>query len=212
MTITTLINFAGKAVDALLDPRLQRFLVRLFQAVRRPAFSYENRVLGYELDIQDVRGHRARLTREQEVRFLTSEAGVVRELVWGDGHQVGYRAHGARAVAKHQEGMTDVVWLGLPSRPAAGERASVRSSRTVVEGLTEKEEFLEVRIERPTKKLALRVFFPKGRPPSDAHIETQSNREPQVQLQIILRGDRPAAVWSTSRAKVHETYRLRWTW
>ncbi len=213
MNFLNLIPLLEKLLDALLDRRLHRSLERLISGVRWPRFSYENLSLSYVLDIADAGGRRARLTREQQVRFLTAEAGVVRDLVWGDGVQsTGYRAKGAQPVARRQEGATQVIWLGLPNQPRAGETALVRSWRTIVDGLCGDEEFLEVRIERPTKRLCLRVLFPAGRPPKSAVVETLSNRSPRQPVVPRVAGGRVRLSWAGADLKPFETYRLRWTW
>ncbi len=213
MNILTLIPLVEKVLVTLLSPRVHRSMGSLISTVRRPGFSYESLSLSYELDIRDLDGARARLTRDQEVLFLTSEAGVVRDLVWGDGEQsVGYRASGAEPMATRQEGMARVVWLGLQHSPRAGERAKVRTARTIVDGLGRDEEFLEVRVERPTKRLRLRVLFPEGRPPRSAILETSSNRHPRRSLVPRLVGTRQRLSWSVTGARTFETYRLRWTW
>ena len=194
---------------------MQRSLLSYIHAFRRPKYSYENLLLDYKLAIEDERGHLARLSREQRVQFLTSEAGVVRDLVWGDGNQtVGYRASGAKPVERRREGMTQVVWLGLPERPVAGQEATVRSSRTVVDALTKRDEFLEVRVERPTRRLRLSVVFPSARPPTSAMVDAiPADSIPRRPLTLRLQRDRRAIVtWNSREVRPFTTYRIRWTW
>ncbi len=196
------------------DPRWLRGLVTSL-SWRRPSHSYENIRLSFELDILDPAGHRARLTREQHVRFNTSEAGVLRDLAWGDGEPIaGYRASGANAVTRRREGSVRVVWLALPERPVAGQRAKVRSTRTVVDGLRRHNEFLEARLERPTKRLTLLVVFPKQRPPLSARIDAvPSADQPARPVVARLRTDGRAVLrWSGRDPKPHAAYRISWTW
>lgn len=212
----TILNFIAALTKLLeqLDPAVLKRLPELVRAFRRPVFSYENLSLSYELDIHDSQGARARLVRKQQVRFLTSEAGVIRDLVWGDGEpNVGYRVAGAKQVHRVREGIAQVVWLGLPSRPAAGERATVRSSRTIVNGLRDAEEYLEVRVERPTKRLRLRAVFPADRRPKNAWLDGVPSRAlatHQLRPRLDTAG-RTVVEWNGSDVKP-EAYRLRWTW
>lgn len=209
-TLITLLTTIGRV----LDPKLLRRIPPVIRSFRHPVFSYENLSLSYALDIQDIRGERARLEREQQVRFLTSETGVVRDLVWGDGEpNVRYRASGARAVNRQQEGLVQVVWLGLPSRPVAGERAIVRSSRTIVGGLKGKNEYLEVRVERPTVRLKLSVMFPWGRRPSSAWLDGIPNLGLAGQRldPKLCKDGRVTVEWRAKDVRP-ETYRLRWSW
>lgn len=213
MSITTAIVSTIELVRQLLDPSLHGRLTALVAAFRRPEHSYENISLRFALTIEDSKGRRATLLREQEVRFLTSEAGVVRDLVWGEGErEVGYRASGARTVARRKEGMTNVVWLGLPAKPVAGEKAVVRSTRRIVDGLRADEEYLEVRVERPTERLNMRVVFPRERPPKVISLAGEGPRK-RLQLRPRFMPDGRAVVsWRTNEVKSRETHRIRWTW
>lgn len=202
------------AASRILYPKVLRRIPPMVRSLRHPVFSYVNVSLSYALDIHDLRGEKATLEREQEVQFLTSETGVIRDLVWGDGDpSARYWTRGARAVNRQQEGLTQVVWLGLPSRPTAGERAMVRSSRTILGGLTKPREYLEVRVERPTKRLKLRVKFPSGRRPLEAWLDgipgTGLARR-RVHPRVAEDG-RVSLEWRCTDPRP-ETYRLRWTW
>lgn len=196
------------------DPRWLRRVVTCLPW-RRPSHSYENIRLSLELDILDPAGHRAQLTRVQHVSFNTSEAGVLRDLAWGDGEPIaGYRASGAKAVTRRTEGSMRVVWLALPERPVAGQRAKVRSTRTVVDGLLRRNEFLEARLERPTKRLTLSIVFPKQRPPLSARIDAVPSAGSRAQPVVArLRSDGRAVLrWSGREPKPNAAYRISWTW
>src|SRR5436305_14524111 len=72
-----------------------------------PATAYETLWLELVLDIADLQGARAVLTRRQSIRFHALDGAVVRELVWGEGDQlVRYTAAGARRLAVRAEGST----------------------------------------------------------------------------------------------------------
>lgn len=148
------------------------------------------------------------------MRFLAEEAGVVRDLVWGDGVVFQrYAVTGARAVHARREGPKHVVWLGLPERPSKGERATVRSTRTIVDGFTEPDEYFELEVERPTRLLSLTLVFPESRPPRRASLSatprvsgkrllrTRWDLGPRPYLQVILKQPRPFT-----------RYRVDWSW
>lgn len=105
-----------------------------------------------------------------------------------------------------------VVWLGLPARPSPGQTAVVRSSRTILDGLCEAEEFLEVRVERPTKKLRLRIIFPKERPPTNAFMQRSDSVAGRELIPRLLSNGRAVVTWNGETVKPLETYRIRWTW
>lgn len=194
--VAALLNLAARVVNA------------------RTRQSYESLSLDTALELADAKGRIAYLRREQEVRFLAEEAGVVRDLVWGDGDVLArYRAHGAEMVDVRREGMKQVVWLGLPDRPARGEKAMVRSTRTIRNGFRGKEEYLETEVERPTKHLRMTVTFPESRPPREASVVASPPIVPARRLRIRYDfGPRPYVQWRASNPRPLTRYRLRWSW
>lgn len=176
--------------------------------------SYETLSLDIALDLMDAKGRIAALTRKQEVRFLAEEAGVVRDLVWGDGDVLArYRAYGAKMVDVRREGLKQIVWLGLPTRPARGERAVVRSTRVIHHGFRDREEYLETEVERPTKRLGVTVSFPKSRPPREASIVVSPPVTPARRLGVRYDlGPRPCLHWKVANPRLLARYRLRWSW
>jgi hypothetical protein len=98
---------------------------RVFRG-RTLSTSYESLRLDFVLDIQDAGGRRAILERYQQVRFLTAESGVVRDLVWGEGNPLlRYTASGARRLAVQLDGVivnrkVDQAAHGNVDRPSGG--------------------------------------------------------------------------------------------
>src|SRR6478672_3026772 len=95
-------------------------LVKTLNLVRsKPVpYSYENLLLDFSLDLQDVRGQRAVITRKQRVHFLTAEAGVLSSPIWGEGVQLKrYLLIGAKRLGMRPDGSRKVLLLGL-DRPA----------------------------------------------------------------------------------------------
>src|SRR5262245_47056296 len=97
-----------------------------------PKFSYENDSLSLTLDLL-ASGKKAVVLRKQKVRFLTAEAGIVTNPVWGEGHQLAdFKVNGARLVGSRREGAVSVLLLALNRRPDKGSIAEVTSTRTVL--------------------------------------------------------------------------------
>ncbi len=179
-----------------------------------PPCSYDNISLALLLTIQDRRGQKAELRRRQVVEFTSMEAGVLRDLVWGDGNTLSsYKTIGARLVGKRREGSKDALLLMLPERTAAGQRTVVRSSRIVLGALTRRTEYFEVQVERHTRRLALRVSFPKERPPLRAWVVSTPYQSPLSPLRTRHGPDgKTSLCWSLKSPKLFHTYRLSWTW
>lgn len=212
--INSLTNFTEAMVQ--LAPLL-RWLV-LQAGLGRPRLdaprSYENVSLSIRLTICDKRGRRAILERVQRVRFLAEEAGVVRDVVWGDGDALkSYTVSGARLLAVNREGSKQIVLLGIGHRPAQGEVVTVRSERTIVGGMTRAEEYLETEVERETDQMELGVVFPRGRPPLGAFLESSPPQTPSIRAVTRWRSDGRATVGARiPHPELLARYRLRWSW
>lgn len=180
----------------------------------QPTSSYENVTLSIELEICDGRGRKAVLRRTQRVRFLSGEAGVVRDVVWGEGRSLaGYRVEGAEQLSVRHEGSKKVVLLGLPSSPGRGEDVTLKTERTIMRGFEKDEGYLEAVVERPTKRLRLYVLFPRSRPPKEVHVESSPPVVATRALSVRLtRGGKGFATWGVDHPKLLVTYRLRWVW
>lgn len=106
-----------------------------------PDGAYTTLWLALELDIADVHGERAVLTRRQRVQFRSAEAALVRELVWGEGGQLArYAARGAQRAGLRAEGSKRAVLLLPDQHPAAGHRVTITSRRTIQGGFRQREE------------------------------------------------------------------------
>lgn len=188
-------------------------LVRL---VRRdvPAVSYENLALEIVLDIQDPEGKRAILERRQQIRFLTADRVVVRDLVWGEGKTLArYHVTGARRLAVQPDGSHHAVLLDPTHHLGPGQQARITSRRVIAGGFLTATEYLEAMTERPTERLLLQVRFPAARPPREAFLVTTPVEPTSHRIALRYgRGGRPALTWRCTRPVAGQTYSLRWSW
>jgi hypothetical protein len=218
MMILDAVTQLGTALEALI--RIMRLLQPVLKTmwpffnVRAPRVVYETVSLTIALDIQDVQGKRAVLLRHQQVQFSVADVGVVRDLVWGDGNPlVRYSVRGGQRLAVQPEGSKRIVLIGLTPHPQRGARARVRSRRLVQDALTGDTEFLETMVERPTKRLALQVRFPRGRPPKEAYMVTSPPAGAVQRIPIQCAADgRASLTWRQSKPDAFRTYSLRWSW
>ena len=178
------------------------------------AHSYETLWLDLVLDLQDVTGRRAVLTRRQRVRFLARDGAVVRELVWGEGEQlVRYTAHGAQRLRVRREGSKRAVLLDPDQRPALGDQLTITSRRTIRGGFRERTEYCEVVLERPTGRLDVTVIFPARRPPRQACLVPAATEQVLRTLHARYGPDGRAILRCRLRKPdVGTTYSLRWSW
>jgi hypothetical protein len=176
-------------------------------------FSYENLLLDLTLDIGDESGRRAIVRRKQQVRFLANEAGVLRSSFWGDGDQVlRHRSSGATRLGSRTEGSQKVLLLGLERPARKGSVVEVQTTETVSDALLGQHEYFEAAVERPTRRLRMRVVFPAGRSPQNIYLNAGSGVN-QLKLPMHRNANgRPTVGWSLSHARIDTLYSLRWTW
>lgn len=176
-------------------------------------YSYENLSLNLTLDILDCKGQRALVRRSQRVRFLSEEAGVLTNPVWGQGEQVKrFQIAGARRIGSRQEGPRRILFLGLIERPTKGTVCKVLSRRLITGGFRQKREYFEAAIERPTRRFGLKVLFPKGRPPKQAAlIATPGDTNERLPLRLNRDG-RAVINWTTERPRPDSLFSVRWSW
>lgn len=176
--------------------------------------SYENLSLSLHLQILDAAGDEAELGRRQVVKFVASEAGVIRDIAWGDGEVLKrYDVAGAGLLGVRHEGSKKVLLVGLAQSPARGEQAIIRTSRRVTGALRGGREFLEVQLERVTQRLTLKVTFPSARRPIRAWSATSPPEGASRSLAVRLANDgRPYVSWCLRRPRISTTYRVVWDW
>lgn len=176
--------------------------------------SYENVSLSIELELCDTKGKRAVLRRKQRVRFLSEDAGVVRDVFWGEGRTLaGYTVEGAELLSVRHEGSKKVVLLGLPTSPGKGEAVTLNTERTILDGFRPIEGYLETVVERATKRLRLQVLFPRQRPPKEVRVEASPPMIAARPLAVRLaRSGKTYATWAMEEPKRLVTYRIRWSW
>lgn len=219
MNITPLLTAALSIVQRLLEldarawKAIANTVLRLFGR-GEPESSYENVSLSIELELCDPKGKRAVLRRRQRVRFLSEEAGVVRDVIWGEGTTLaGYSVEGAEVLSVRHEGSKKVVLLGLPTRPGKGEGTTLKMERTIANGFAPDEGYLETVVERPTTRLRLRVLFPPNRFPKRVRVESSPPSIASHSLAVRLTNSgKSYATWAMEDPKRLVTYRIRWNW
>ncbi len=207
--IVDLVGLAGKLLGEL------RLLLATIGTLRhqQPVVSYENLALRLVLDIQDPHGQRAILDRDQRVRFLTDESGVLRDLVWGEGSALArYSVRGARRLLVRPEGSKRAILLGLPYRPRRGEQARIRTRRVIAQALIGRSEYWEAMVERPTQRLSMKVIFPRTRAPHEAYlVASPDSAGKRLPLRYGADG-RPFLSVQLNRPVQDRTYSVQWSW
>jgi len=116
-------------------------------------------------DIKDTEGKRVEYTRNSTVRFLQPNVNVITDRVWGDGDTMhDYRCSlGVPAdVFNYVNSKRVVISLRENKKKGAIERFTI--ARTILNGFTRSEEWIEEEPFYFVKSYVLRMIFPKERP------------------------------------------------
>ncbi len=175
---------------------------------------YENDFIDEVIDIRDRQGATAVLEKRQQVRFRRGESAILRDGIWGEGKQLArYSVVGARQVGVKHEGLRKTVLLAIEPRPIEGQPQEVRITRTMRHAFGEPTGFFDLMAERPTKRLSLKVLFPRSRPPKCAHLVEWPSERTVRAVPVKYRADRrPFLSWKEIRPHPLSAYSLRWTW
>jgi hypothetical protein len=115
-------------------------------------------------------------------------------------------------VGVRQEGSTRAVLLALPSKPHKGDMVRLVSSRVVRDPVVGGSGYAESYVERPTRRLALKVLFPRSRPPSEARLVVSPSDTSRTLRVRYGRDGRPFLSYSLTNPKLFARYSLRWLW
>jgi hypothetical protein len=209
-SLSTLVQVSEQFLDQLKG--LRRRLRGIF--TRMPGVDYENDFIDEVVDIRDRTGATAVLEKRQQVRFRRSESAILRDGVWGEGEQLSrYSVVGARQIGMRHEGLRKTVLLAVEPRPVDGEAQEVRITRTMRHAFLEPTGFFDLMAERPTKRLSLKVLFPRSRPPRQAHLVEWPAERTMRRVPVRYAPDRrPFLYWKEMRPHPLTAYSLRWMW
>ena len=206
-SLTTLTKLMFSTAEA--ASRLMALLSRL--SVGRTV-AYENLRLDLVLDIQDPQGQVAVLGKRQRILCRGRDV-VVRDLVWGEGRTLArYDLRGAKRLGMKSEGSRKAVMLAPFAQAGAGKHLIVASRRVIKSGFREADEYFDTIVERPTRRMVLRVLFPKGRPPKTASLVSEGRNVDTAVPVRMARDGRSFLSWAVNRPEQYLTYSLRWSW
>lgn len=192
---------------------LLEVLVRHGDAVRYRS-AYTTQSLDLLLDLADPTGERAVLTRRQRVVFTPSAERVVRELVWGEGQQLGrYQARGADRIGVRPAGSRAAVLLRPHASRTRSGVVTMSSRRLIRHGFRASNEYCEALLERPAGPIRFTVLFPRTRPPRQAELVLAASETVLRTVPVRYRADGRAVLrCCLTRPRPAALYSLRWSW
>ena len=167
-------------------------------------------------DIKDPEGKRVEYTRNMTIRFLQPNVNVITDRVWGNGKQMhDYRCSIGTPSDVFDYGDSKRVVISLRENKKKGSVTNFTISRTILDGFTREEEWIEEAPGHPVRRYSLRVIFPKERPCRRAVItRRQANVTEELSREEAFRLTRDGRleVMVSFKSLERETILLRWWW
>jgi hypothetical protein len=175
-------------------------------------------ILHYDstLELLDSNGHTAVFHKRQKVRFLQDNVIAFEDYAWGDGNSfVNYHCSPGVAVDRYKDGDRWNILISLRETKSRGDITDFHIERIVQNGFIQQEEWSQVEIRNPTRRLRVAVIFPKERLCKHATLHERKRNRTQVlgsdHLHQLPDG-RQLLEFETTRVRHLEVYSLRWVW
>ncbi len=187
----------------------------LIQKIRKPGM-YE--VLNYEttLEILDVKGKEAILTKTEEVRFLQNNVIAFQDQAWGSGKiLIDYKCNPGKPVDFYQLAHKTYIVISLRDVMQKGDVTKFEISWKTRNGFEKPSGFWSTDINHFTKRMKVNVIFPEKRPPSSlGTVETNRQRNKELPNDALIRlpDKRWQISWVKQKPRLYEHYVLKWEW
>lgn len=185
------------------------------QKIRKPGM-YE--VMDYEttLEILDVKGKNAILTKTEEVKFLQNNVIAFQDQAWGSGKiLIDYKCDPGKPVDFYQFAHKTYIVISLRNVMQKGESTRFEISWKIRNGFGKSNGFWSTDINHFTRKMKVNVIFPEERPPLSINtVETnrQKNKEMPKDTLMKLPDKRWQISWEKLNPRLYEHYVLKWEW
>lgn len=190
--------------------------IQIYVRQKTPEGLYE--ILEYDstLELLDVYGRSARLTKRQRVKFLQDYVMAFQDYAWGEGNVLAeYKCAPGFEADRYLEGDRWNILISLRETKRRGDVEDFYIERTLKNTFTKKEEWWQIEMQHRTRSAKLSILFPKKRYCEEAVvIERTRNRSMRVNADRIthLPDGRQLLTWETMEPRPFETYTIQWTW
>jgi hypothetical protein len=175
-------------------------------------------VLDYEtiLEIKDRYGRKAKVTKNQKVKYLQDNIIAYQDQAWGDGEILkNYQSSKGKPVDKYRLGEMRHVLISLREVKHKGDIDEINISWDWENGFLVPTGFWGTKISHKTRMVSVKVIFPKSRPPKKAYIYFTSNRKTkELASESIKRlaDGKWCIKWGIKKPKISENYVIKWEW
>jgi hypothetical protein len=178
-------------------------------------------ILEYDstLELLDPQGQTAIVKKRQQVKFNQDHIIAFQDYAWGDGDCLAdYKCSPGVVVDRYQEGGDRWnLLISLRETKSRGDIEDFRIVRTVKQSFTKDDEWWQVEIRHPTKRLKMTVIFPRERRCQRAVLLQRSRHRatvlgPEHFSDLPEPDGRQMLVWETKNIRWFEIYTLKWRW
>ena len=127
-------------------------------------------VLEYEsvLELKDKHGKKARFQKREKVRYRQNNIIAYQDHAWGDGKiLIDYRCSPGTVVDKYRPGQKTFLLISLREPKRRGDIDEFNIEWNMRDGFIRSRELWETEIRHRTKKITIKIIFPRTRPPQD---------------------------------------------
>ena len=174
-------------------------------------------VLEYEstLEFHDSKGKRATFHKRQKVRYLQDNIIAYQDQAWGDGQiLLRYRCSPGKAVDRYRLGHKTHILISLREVKNKGDLDEFNIQWGIRDGFSRSVEQWETEISHATRRLKIRLIFPKDSHPKRV-VLIESDQQNTLVLGAASRtlpDGRWQVVWEKENPRLHERYILKWRW
>jgi hypothetical protein len=175
-------------------------------------------VLDYEtiLEISDRNGRKAKVFKNQKVRYLQDNIIAYQDQAWGDGEILkNYQSSKGKPVDKYRLGEMKHVLISLREVKHKGDIDVINISWDWENGFLVSTGFWGTKISHKTYKVSVKIIFPESRPPIKAYIYYASNKKTKELAagNIKKLSDGKWCIkWEIQNPKISENYVIKWEW
>ncbi len=175
-------------------------------------------VLDYQctLELKDKDGRNATIQKTEKVHYLQDYITTYQDQAWGSGNIfLDYKCSPGVPVDEYQSGHNTYKLISLRESKNKGDIDEFHIQWNMRNGFMKSESFWGTAINHRTRKVTIKVVFPKDRSPRRVSIF-----ESNLQRTTVLPSDcyqelpdgRPMIVWEKDNPRLYEDYILRWEW
>lgn len=184
----------------------------------RVGFRGAYEVLQYDstLELTDVEGKEATLTRREVIRFMQDHVVAIHDHAWGDGELFAeYHCQPGVPVDFYEDGSKHNVLISLRETKNRGDIVELWIQRVIRGGFLHAPWWLETEVDHLTRQLRLSILFPKQRPCRLATLTRKSTKKTMplgAQHFSFLHDGRQRLTWDTAAPRLNDLYTIKWDW